>query len=429
MSRTILPARRVFRQSERECREVQYRCTRQAIFSKKSVPLGMEKLPGMEKLQIAFDGKRAVRNSTGLGNYSRYAIEALSAAYPDHDYAVMSPGGDASRLASILERPDVCLVEPTKAIDRRFGALWRTFDITGQLADMGVDIYHGLSNELPLNIRRIPSLASVVTIHDLIWRRCPKDYKALDRAIYDYKYRHSAQNATRIIAISRCTRDDLVNDYGIDPAKIDIIYQGVDASFVPAGEYARIDIRRRYNLPERYIIGVGTIQPRKNQLLTLQALAALDSDIHLILIGRRTPYARDIDRYAATHGLQGRLHILEGVPFADLPALYGAATCAAYPSRYEGFGLPIVEALSCGTPVVAATGSCLEEAGGPGAVYIDPDDAEAMADALARICGDSRLRQSLADSGLRYVRRFSAENFARQTMETYLKALDAVRQS
>ncbi len=389
----------------------------------------MEKLPGMEKLQIAFDGKRAVRNSTGLGNYSRYAIEALSAAYPDHDYAVMSPGGDASRLASILERPDVCLVEPTKAIDRRFGALWRTFDITGQLADMGVDIYHGLSNELPLNIRRIPSLASVVTIHDLIWRRCPKDYKALDRAIYDYKYRHSAQNATRIIAISRCTRDDLVNDYGIDPAKIDIIYQGVDASFVPAGEYARIDIRRRYNLPERYIIGVGTIQPRKNQLLTLQALAALDSDIHLILIGRRTPYARDIDRYAATHGLQGRLHILEGVPFADLPALYGAATCAAYPSRYEGFGLPIVEALSCGTPVVAATGSCLEEAGGPGAVYIDPDDAEAMADALARICGDSRLRQSLADSGLRYVRRFSAENFARQTMETYLKALDAVRQS
>lgn len=389
----------------------------------------MEKLPGMEKLQIAFDGKRAVRNSTGLGNYSRYAIEALSAAYPDHDYAVMSPGGDASRLASILERPDVCLVEPTKAIDRRFGALWRTFDITGQLADMGVDIYHGLSNELPLNIRRIPSLASVVTIHDLIWRRCPKDYKALDRAIYDYKYRHSAQNATRIIAISRCTRDDLVNDYGIDPAKIDIIYQGVDASFVPAGEYARIDIRRCYNLPERYIIGVGTIQPRKNQLLTLQALAALDSDIHLILIGRRTPYARDIDRYAATHGLQGRLHILEGVPFADLPALYGAATCAAYPSRYEGFGLPIVEALSCGTPVVAATGSCLEEAGGPGAVYIDPDDAEAMADALARICGDSRLRQSLADSGLRYVRRFSAENFARQTMETYLKALDAVRQS
>ncbi len=389
----------------------------------------MEKLPGMEKLQIAFDGKRAVRNSTGLGNYSRYAIEALSAAYPDHDYAVMSPGGDASRLASILERPDVCLVEPTKAIDRRFGALWRTFDITGQLADMGVDIYHGLSNELPLNIRRIPSLASVVTIHDLIWRRCPKDYKALDRAIYDYKYRHSAQNATRIIAISRCTRDDLVNDYGIDPAKIDIIYQGVDASFVPAGEYARIDIRRCYNLPERYIIGVGTIQPRKNQLLTLQALAALDSDIHLVLIGRRTPYARDIDRYAATHGLQGRLHILEGVPFADLPALYGAATCAAYPSRYEGFGLPIVEALSCGTPVVAATGSCLEEAGGPGAVYIDPDDAEAMADALARICGDSRLRQSLADSGLRYVRRFSAENFARQTMETYLKALDAVRQS
>lgn len=381
----------------------------------------------MEKLQIAFDGKRAVRNSTGLGNYSRYAIEALSATYPGHDYTVMSPGGSASRLASVLERPNVSLVEPSKAIDRRFGALWRTFDITGQLADMGVDIYHGLSNELPLNIRRIPSLASVVTIHDLIWRRCPKDYKAMDRAIYDYKYRHSAINATRIIAISRCTREDLVNDYGIDPAKIDIVYQGVDATFVPAGEYDRIDIRRRYNLPERYIIGVGTIQARKNQLLTMQALAALDSDIHLVLVGRRTPYTCYIDRYAAAHGLQGRLHILEGIPFADLPALYSAATCAAYPSRYEGFGLPVVEALSCGTPVVAATGSCLEEAGGPGAMYVDPEDPEAMADALARICGDSRWRQSLADSGLRYVRRFNAETFARQTMDSYLKALDAVR--
>lgn len=380
----------------------------------------------MEKLLIAFDGKRAVRNTTGLGNYSRYAIDALSAAYPDHDYAVMSPGGDATRSGAILERPNVSLVEPSKAIDRRFGALWRSFDITGQLAEMGADIYHGLSNELPLNIRRIPSLASVVTIHDLIWRRCPKDYKAIDRAIYDYKYRHSALNATRIIAISRCTRDDLVNDYGIDPTKIDVIYQGVDASFVPAGKYDCIDIHRRYKLPERYIIGVGTIQARKNQLLTAQALAALDSDIHLVLVGRRTPYTRDIDRYAADHGLQSRLHILEGVPFADLPALYSAATCAAYPSRYEGFGLPVVEALSCGTPVVAATGSCLEEAGGPGAMYVDPDDPEAMAEALSRICGDSRWRQSLADSGLRYVQRFNAETFARQTMDTYLKALDAV---
>lgn len=159
----------------------------------------------------------------------------------------------------------------------------------------------------------------------------------------------------------------------------------------------------------------------------MQALAALDSDIHLVLVGRRTPYTRDIDRYAAAHGLQGRLHILEGIPFADLPALYSAATCAAYPSRYEGFGLPVVEALSCGTPVVAATGSCLEEAGGPGAMYVDPEDPETMADALARICGDSRWRQSLADSGLRYVRRFNAETFARQTMDSYLKALDAVR--
>ncbi len=382
----------------------------------------------MEKLLIAFDGKRAVRNGTGLGNYSRYAIGAMAAAYPGHGYAVMSPGGESTRIAPLLEEhPGVSLVEPDRAIDRRFGALWRTFDITTQLASMGADVYHGLSNELPLNIRRLSSTASVVTIHDLIWRRCPKDYKAVDRAIYDYKYRHSALNATRIIAISRRTRDDLVEDYGIDPAKIDVIYQGVDASFAPAGEYACIDARRRYGLPERYIIGVGTIQPRKNQALAVRALAALDSDIHLALVGRRTPYARQVERLAHDLGVQDRVHILEGVPFSDLPALYSAAACASYPSRYEGFGLPVVEALSCGTPVVAAAGSCLEEAGGPGAVYVGPDDADAMAGALSRICGDSEWRQSLADSGRRYVQRFNAATFARQTMDTYLKALGEVR--
>lgn len=376
----------------------------------------------MERLLIAFDGKRAVRNGTGLGNYSRYVIDTLSAATPDNHYAVMSPGGDPCRIAALLERPNVSLIEPSKAIDRRFGALWRTFDITDQLAQAGVDIYHGLSNELPLNIRRIQRMASVVTIHDLIWRRCPKDYSAIDRRIYDYKYRHSALNATRIIAISRRTRDDLVNDYGIDPAKIDVIYQGVDPSFVPASEYNRIDIRRRYNLPCRYIIGVGTIQPRKNQMLSVQALAGIDRDIHLVLVGRCTPYARKIQEHARRHGLTDRLHILENVPFADLPALYSAAECSVYPSRYEGFGLPIVESLRCGTPVVAATGSCLEEAGGNGGVYVHPDDIDDMAHQLARICGEPQWRQTLADSGSRYVQRFNAETFARQTLDTYRKA-------
>lgn len=214
-------------------------------------------------------------------------------------------------------------------------ALWRTIDMPVTLGHDGVTVYHGLSNELPLTIGRV--CPSVVTIHDLIYRRCPEDYSAIDRRLYDFKYGRSARIADRVIAISECTRRDLISDYQIDPAKIDVIYQGIDPIFtLDIPTVKRQEIRARYKLPETYIACVGTVQPRKNQLLAVRALAKLPAGVKLVIVGRMSgDYGTKVKAEIARLGLADRVMHLEGIPFADIPAIYADAVLSVYPSRYR----------------------------------------------------------------------------------------------
>ena len=379
----------------------------------------------VDTLTIGYDAKRAARNLTGLGNYSRYTLAAMRAMYPAHRYLLYSPTAEHTpRLDALLAQEGVELRYPQSALWRRMGALWRSLEVTPQMMDDGVNLYHGLSNELPLNIAA-SGLPSVVTIHDVIWRRVPGDYSWADRRLYDFKYGRSARAATRVIAISERTKADIIADFGVDPAKIDVIYQGIDPIFdIPATLEQKQAVQEKYGLPLRFILAVGTVQSRKNQLLAARALRALPADIKLVIAGRRQRgYGREIDEYISRHGLGDRVQWLEGVPFEDLPAIYALATVTAYPSRYEGFGLPVVESIACGTPVIAATGSCLEEAGGEGAVYVDPDDVEAFAAAAADIIDSPYRRERLTRLGRQHIKRFTAQTFAQSTMATYMKAL------
>lgn len=373
-------------------------------------------------LTIGFDAKRALHNGTGLGNYSRYVIDTLSAECPDINLRLYGHAKDTGRIDSLLQRPSVSLCQPASGISKLFPSLWRSRGVTSQAAADGVSLYHGLSNELPLNIAS--AMPSVVTVHDVIWRRCPSDYSAIDRRIYDYKYGRSARNATRVIAISECTARDIVSDFGVDPTRISIVYQGIDPSFQPATPDERARVMAQYALPERFIIGVGTVQARKNQLLAVKALTDLPEDVAIVIVGRRTQYAEQIETYAHKNGLADRIIWLGNVPFRDLPALYSAACLASYPSVYEGFGLPIVEALACGTPVIAAKGSCLEEAGGPGAVYVDADDAGAFAANARMLLNNNALRRSMVEAGRKHIARFNRHDFARKTLEVYHSAIE-----
>ena len=377
---------------------------------------------------IAFDAKRAFFNHTGLGNYSRYAVSAIAEAYPENEYLLCSARPPRNRPA-ICDLPGVRTVTPDTSTGRLLSGLWRHWGgLAPQLRREGAEIYHGLSNELPLDIHKA-GIPSVVTIHDLIFRRIPDNYKPADRLLYDFKFSRAARAATRVIAISERTRADLIELYGIPESKIDVIYQGCDPIFSRPVTPAMLDeVRGRYRLPERYIVSVGTLEQRKNQLLAVEALPLLPPDVCLVTVGReRNSYGRMLDSRIAALGLADRVMRLHGVPTADLPALYAMAQVAAYPSRYEGFGLPLLEAIGSGTPVIAATGSCLEEAGGPGACYVSPDSPRQFADAAQAILSDPARRRQMVAEGRRWISRFDRRTFAEQVMETYHKAMDQYR--
>ena len=382
-------------------------------------------IPDISPMKIGFDGKRAVANMTGLGNYSRLAIESLADERRTDSLLVYTPSmRDNPRLERLLHTYNVEFRLPAgKGLTAR-GSLWRTWGIAGDLRKDGIDLFHGLSNELPLSIKKT-GIPSVVTVHDVIYRRLPYCYKAIDRLLYDFKYGRSCHNADRIIAISARTKLDIMELYGIPEEKIDVAYQGCDPQFrVQLSESAIEAVRKKYGLPDRYLLQVGTIERRKNLELSVRALPGLPGDVTLVAVGRDNNYLEHVMRIASEAGVAERLKVLEGVPFMDLPALNQGAEAVLYPSRYEGFGIPVLEGLESLRPVVAATGSCLEEAGGNAAYYVDPDSPDQMTDILRNILtgGDPTIAERILEGKI-HASRFSNSNMAADILATYRKVL------
>lgn len=371
--------------------------------------------------KIAFDAKRMVNNATGLGNYARTLVGDLSRLLPDDcEMLLYSPDAGNDRLrTAIREDHRTRLVTPTGHVNTLQKALWRSWGIVKDLRRDNVSLYHGLSGELPWGIRAA-GLPCVVTIHDLIFMRHPEYYNPIDVAIYKAKFRIACREASRIIAISKRTAMDIMELGGVTPDRIDVIYQSCGKRFGNVvSEEAAEAARLRHDLPARYVLNVGTIEERKNVMLAVKALAALPQDVHLVVVGRRTRYTDKVERYARQHSLDNRLHILSGVGDGDLQAIYQSAESFVYPSRYEGFGLPIIEAIQCKLPVVACTGSCLEEAGGPDCLYVHPDDHEALAAAIAQTLRGAPNRDARIMKSREYVRRFENNDTAKRVMETY----------
>lgn len=376
---------------------------------------------------IGYDGKRAVNNMTGLGNYSRLVIETLAVANPTSSFLVYTPGmRDNPRLSGIRDMHNVEFrLPPPQGFH---GSLWRSWGISNNLKADKVDIFHGLSNELPLNIKS-SGVPSVVTMHDVIYRRLPYCYTPIDRRIYDFKYGRACRNATRIIAVSRRTKDDVVEFYGIDPDKIDVIYQGCDDSFrkeIPVDSL--YDRKKRHSLPDRYILQVGTIERRKNLELTVRALSALPSDISLVAVGRdHHGYLKEVKDLAAKLGVAHRIVWLQDLPFSDLPAINRMAEVIVYPSRYEGFGIPVLEALESMRPIIAATGSCLEEAGGDAAFYVNPDDPKGLASVIYDIISSSDKLKPRIEAGKVHAGKFNNSAMSEAINYAYQKTIQEFR--
>ena len=375
-------------------------------------------------MRIGFDGKRAVCNNTGLGNYSRLVIEQFAAtAHEGEELFVYTPHmTDNPRLSRIKAYPQIrFMVRRPRFMES--AAAWRSWSIVRDLRRDAIDLYHGLSNELPLNIAA-SGIPSVLTMHDVIYRRLPYCYSAIDRLLYDYKYGRSCRAATRIIAISECTKRDIMHCYNVPEEKIDVVYQGCDPQFSRQWSQEELEtLRRQLNLPGRYVVQVGTVERRKNLELTVRAMAALPRGIKLVAVGRDNSYQKRVESIARSEGVADRVIFMGAVPFADLPGVYQAAEAIAYPPRYEGFGLPVIEVILSRRPVIAATGSCLEEAGGEGAIYVNPDDVRGMAEALCSVTDGSADTAAMAARGLRHVARFDTSAMAGNIRTVYAKTL------
>ena len=280
----------------------------------------------------------------------------------------------------------------------------------------GVQLYHGLSGELPRGLKK-SGIKGVVTIHDLIFLRHPEYYHWLDTKIYAWKFRYTCREADRIIAISERTKQDIMEFGDVPAEKIDVVYQSCDAKFSrQLSDDVLHGVREKFRLPPRFILNVGTIEQRKNLRLCVEALAQLPDEIHLVAVGRQTNYVKQLPQ---TH----RLHLLNGVTDEELAALYQQAEVFVYPSRYEGFGIPIIEAIHSGLPVVACSGSCLEEAGGPDSLYVSPDDVTGMARAIRQMLKGAEGREERIRRSQEYVRRFEGQDVAGQVKRIYQQVL------
>jgi glycosyltransferase involved in cell wall biosynthesis len=365
---------------------------------------------------IGYDAKRIVRNGTGLGSYGRTLVNDI-AEHQEISLRLYAPDAGRDNLRDqVIQSPNVTFCYPTPSVVPFHKALWRTSGIVSDLQRDGVQLYHGLSGELPRGISKT-GIKSVVTIHDLIFLRHPEYYHWIDTKIYAWKFRQAIREADHIIAISECTRRDILEFGHVDERKISLIYQSC------APRFTLSPTESTASNGQRYILSVGSIEERKNILLAVKALQRLPEDLSLVIVGRRTPYTDIVEKYISDNHLSHRIRLMHGVSDEQLPALYAGAEAFVYPSRYEGFGIPIIEAIGCGLPVVACTGSCLEEAGGPDNLYVDPDDDEAMANAICQVLRGAEGREERISRSRAYIRRFEGQDVAGQVVDLYRSLL------
>jgi glycosyltransferase involved in cell wall biosynthesis len=366
-------------------------------------------------MKIAFDAKRVFNNSTGLGNYGRSLLRNLYQYYPANEYSLFTP--------KINQKLDIAFFEEQFDIveaDTFFKPLWRSFLMSNDVKKTQADVFHGLSNEIP---RGLGNIKKIVTIHDLIFKKLPDTYPFLDRMIYDKKSKFACKQSDVIIAISEHTKQDIIDYYGIDENKIKVIYQSVDPIYY---EENHLDIQRikdKFNLPQEYIFTVGTLEERKNQLSILKALSAMSVEdrMPLVILGKGKIYKEKLLNYIQKNELEKWIiFINDYVSLAELKCIYEDASLLVYPSFYEGFGLPIVEALLSKTPVITGDISSMPEAAGDDSVLIYPHDIESIKDAILRVLGDSTLQDKMIVKGYKYaLEHFHPKVVTKKLIEVY----------
>ncbi len=368
-------------------------------------------------MTLYLDISPAIHTKAGLSRYADSLAQALLRQAPARFTFFYNRSRD-SRIPSWVSGKDVRSV-------RAGYKPWRMAVWLGHLAHLGFDrlvpgceLFHA-TEHLLLPLHNCPTL---LTVHDLIFHLFPEHHKRLNRWYLNAALPLYCHRADKIICVSEHSKADLIRIWDIDSKKVHVVYEAADPRFRPVEEERISAIRHRYGLPERYLLTVGTIEPRKNLKRLLDALALLRQQgkkINLVIVGK-TGWLYD-DFFAKLESFQYRDAVVCAgfVPDPDLPAVYSGAVLTALPSVYEGFGLPILESMACGTPVVTSRAASLPELGADAVRYFDPLDSNDMADAVGEVWINAELRRDMVERGFRQAAQFSWERTAEQTLHLY----------
>lgn len=375
-------------------------------------------------MHIAIDYTPAVHQRAGIGRYTRGLVQALTRIDSKNQYTLMVLGrAGAHFIPTTLPTNFKLRFAPIS--DRWATVLWYRLNLPlpVELFSGRADLFHGPSFTLP------PSLTpSLLTVHDLSFLRYPQGAHPALLAWLTKAVPRSLRRARHVLADSESTRADLIELMQVPTDRITVIGAGVEERFQPVAEPETLgQIQARYKLPDRFILSVSTLEPRKNFTGLIAAFSQMAAasempsiaDLHLVIAGGKGWLYDDIFAAAETSPLRERIHFAGYVADEDLPALYSLATLFAFPSHYEGFGIPVLEAMACGTPVVCANNSSLPEIAGDAALMVEATDTEALADAMRRLAVDSLLREKLIKRGYEQARKFEWEEAARRLLDVY----------
>jgi glycosyltransferase involved in cell wall biosynthesis len=376
------------------------------------------------------DISAAVHSRAGLGRYSERLAAALIEAQPNRFGLFYNQGRDGRFPPSLQSLPQAGQI-PRRRVNLGYKP-WRTAVLLGQLGFgpfgpvpfnrlvPGARLFHS-TEHLLMPLRGIPT---VLTVHDLIYKLYPGYHKKLNYWYLSLAMPLFCRRAQAIIAVSQASKRDIVKHYGVEPAKIHVVYEAAASHFQPPPPARIAKVQQTYQLPERFLLHLSTIEPRKNlsRLLdVLQALRQTFPRLSLVLAGGKGWLYHDLFAKIEAEGLQDAVQVLGWVPDEDLPAVIAAADLAVQPSLYEGFGLPILEHMACGQVVAASHSSSHPEVGGEAATYFDPENTEEMTAVIRRLLSDKEEVRHRRQLGLAQAQKFSWQRAARETMAVYDK--------
>ena len=379
-------------------------------------------------MNIGFDAKRAFHNQTGLGHYSRTLIHSLAKYFPSHEYFLFNP---KSSSVFQFDEKNIHEVLPHQFPSTMFTSAWRSGWVKKDLRKLRIDLYHGLSHEIPVGIQQT-KIRSVVTIHDLIHERYPEQYNPVDVKIYNKKFRYACKHADKVITISEQTKKDILDLYKTPAEKVVVTYQSCNPAFGELlTEAQKKIVQLKYDLPPKFFLYVGSIIERKNLMNVCKAVFILrnEIDIPLVVIGDGGKYKQQVKDFVKQNDLEKKIIFLSEQPSAkdsksfqngdDLPAIYQSAIAMIYPSFFEGFGIPVLEALWSCLPVITSNVSSLPEVGGDAAYYVSPQRAEEIAEGMRKFYFDEHFSNELKEKGLRQAQKFSQQSCAEAVMNVY----------